>query len=157
MADATEVDLAALIDAMVEDWVERADARQIDLGIEREPVRIAGDPTLLQELIANLMDNALKYGRTHGTVSLRCARTGESVLIEVCDDGPGIPPVVREQVFERFYRHAGTAAATGSGLGLSIAREIVHSHGGRIDIDDGPQDCGTCVRVRLPLHPRPAP
>ena len=157
MADATEVDLAALIDAMVEDWVERADARQIDLGIEREPVRIAGDPTLLQELIANLMDNALKYGRTHGTVSLRCVRTGESVLIEVCDDGPGIPPVVREQVFERFYRHAGTAAASGSGLGLSIAREIVHSHGGRIDIDDGPQDCGTCVRVRLPPHPRPAP
>ncbi|MDX9716175.1 MAG: sensor histidine kinase [Thauera sp.] len=157
MADATEVDLAALIDAMVEDWVERADARQIDLGIEREPVRIAGDPTLLQELIANLMDNALKYGRTHGTVSLRCVRTGESVLIEVCDDGPGIPPVVREQVFERFYRHAGTAAASGSGLGLSIAREIVHSHGGRIDIDDGPQGCGTCVRVRLPLHPRPAP
>ncbi len=130
--------------------MDRADVRGIDLGIDRAPLRIQGDPTLLQELIANLMDNALKYGREHGTVSLRCVRAGEDVLIEVCDDGQGIPPAVREQVFERFYRHSRTASSAGSGLGLSIAREIVRSHGGRIDIDDGPDGRGTCVRVRLP-------
>lgn len=155
IADATEVDLAALIDAMVEDWVDRADARGIDLGIEREPVRVHGDPTLLQELVANLMDNALKYGRTGGLVGLRCVMQDERVLIEVCDDGPGIPPAVREQVFERFYRHAGSQAS-GSGLGLSIAREIVRSHRGHIAIDDGPDNGeggrGTCVRVTLPLQ-----
>ena len=71
------------------------------------------------------------------------------------DDGTGIAPAVREQVFERFYRHAGSQA-NGSGLGLSIAREIVRSHGGRIAIDDGPANGeggrGTCVRVRLPVH-----
>jgi two-component system sensor histidine kinase TctE len=155
IADATEVDLAALIDAMVEDWVDHADTRNIDLGIEREPVRVHGDPTLLQELIANLMDNALKYGRAGGMVGLRCIKQDDHVLIEVCDDGPGIPPAVREQVFERFYRHAGHQA-NGSGLGLSIAREIVRSHGGHIAIDDGPVNGeggrGTCVRVRLPVH-----
>ena len=151
ITDATEVDLAALIDAMVEDWVDRADERNIDLGIERGPVRLHGDPTLLQELIANLMDNALKYGRAGGMVGLRCVMQDEHVLIEVCDDGPGIPAAVREQVFERFYRHAGSQA-NGSGLGLSIAREIVRSHGGRIAIDDGEGGRGTCVRVRLPAN-----
>ncbi|MBP8217559.1 MAG: ATP-binding protein, partial [Thauera sp.] len=134
---------------------DRADARGIDLGVEREPVRLHGDPTLLQELIANLMDNALKYGRAGGMVGLRCVIEDDHVLIEVCDDGPGIAPAVREQVFERFYRHA-ASQADGSGLGLSIAREIVRSHGGRIAIDDGPANGeggrGTCVRVRLPVH-----
>ena len=158
IADATEVELAALIDAMVEDWVDRADARNIDLGIEREPVRVHGDPTLLQELIANLMDNALKYGRAGGMVGLRCVIEDDHVLIEVCDDGTGIAPAVREQVFERFYRHAGSQAS-GSGLGLSIAREIVRSHRGHIAIDDGPDNAeggrGTCVRVSLPLPANP--
>lgn len=156
IADASGVRLADLIDAMVEDWVDRADARGIDLGIEREQVCLRGDPTLLQELIANLMDNALKYGRAQGVVSLRCVMQGEHVLIEVCDDGPGIPAAVREQVFERFYRHT-EATVSGSGLGLTIAREIARSHGGHIAIDDGPQGRGTCVRVRLPALANIAP
>ena len=154
IADASEVDLAALIDVMVEDWVDRADARGIDLGIDRAPLRVHGDPTLLQELIANLMDNALKYCGAGGRVTLRCRGDGEQAVIEVSDDGPGIPREVREQVFERFYRHFG-ATTGGSGLGLSIAREIVRSHGGRISIDDGEPNSsggrGTCVRVRLPI------
>ncbi|HRP24442.1 ATP-binding protein, partial [Thauera sp.] len=77
------------------------------------------------------------------------------VVLEVSDDGPGIPQAVRERVFERFYRHAADGqlnAASGSGLGLSIAREIVRGHGGQIDIADGPDGRGTCVRVRLPAH-----
>ena len=150
VADAAEVELASLIDPLVEDWIERADERGIDLGVEREPVRMTGDPTLLQELIANLMDNALKYCDEGGKVSLHCAREDNQVCIEVVDDGPGIPREVREQVFERFYRHAGTRAS-GSGLGLSIAREIVRGHGGSIAIEDGPQGHGTRVRVLLPL------
>ncbi len=154
IADASEVDLAALVDAMVEDWVDRADVRGIDLGIDRVPLRLHGDPTLLQELIANLMDNALKYCDTGGHVTLRCRRDGEAAVIEVSDDGPGIPREVREQVFERFYRHFG-ATTSGSGLGLSIAREIVLSHGGRISIDDGEPNPsggrGTCVHVSLPI------
>jgi two-component system sensor histidine kinase TctE len=164
VADASEVELVTLIDPLVEDWIERADERGIDLGVEREPVRMTGDPTLLQELIANLMDNALKYCDQGGKVSLHCAYEGEQVCIEVVDDGPGIPREVREQVFERFYRHAGTRAS-GSGLGLSIAREIVRGHGGNITIDDGPtsaapacaSSCRSTASAKRPRGGEPAP
>lgn len=149
IADARELELAPLIDDMVEDWLRLADGKDIDLGIHREPLRLVGDPTLLQELVANLMDNALKYTPAGGSVTLRCALEGEVVAIEVSDSGPGIPTEVREQVFERFYRHAGTQA-DGSGLGLSIAREIVRCHGGTIAIEAGADGHGTCVRVCLP-------
>ncbi len=164
------VDLAELIDDMLDDWLRRADARGIDFGVQREPLRIDGDPVLLRELIANLVDNALKYTPAGGQVTLRCERSatcssappaqgtpaeaGEQIEIEVSDDGPGIPESERERVFERFYRVPG-APATGSGLGLPIARGIVAAHGGRIVIADGGKCAGgggTRVRVTLPAR-----
>ncbi len=150
IADAREVALTPLIDDMVEDWLRLADDKRIDLGIHRDPLALVGDPTLLQELVANLMDNALKYTPEGGNVTLHCHTADDVVAIDVSDSGPGIPAEVREQVFERFYRHSGTQA-DGSGLGLSIAREIVHCHRGTIAIEAGADGCGTCVRVRLPL------
>ncbi|PKO50475.1 MAG: sensor histidine kinase, partial [Betaproteobacteria bacterium HGW-Betaproteobacteria-21] len=153
MASAVPVDLAALIDDMVEGWLQQADAHAIDLGIERVRAIITGDPTLLRELIANLMDNALRYTPPGGEVSLRCAPVGELMEIEVSDSGPGIPEPMREAVFERFYRLADTKLS-GSGLGLPIAREIVLCHRGSIEITDGPGGRGTLVRVKLPITPR---
>lgn len=149
MADASPVDLAELIDDMLEDWLRSADEKRIDFGVEREPVTLIGDPTLLRELIANLVDNALKYTPTGGQVTLSCRQTDDSVAIEVVDDGPGIPAEQRDMVFERFARLP-AAGASGSGLGLSIAREIVHAHAGRIWIEAGTDGKGTRVRVRLP-------
>jgi len=151
LADATPVDMTPLIDDLVEGWLNIADQRGIDLGVEREPTVLIGDPTLLQELISNLMDNALKYTPSGGSVTLNCrmASDDNDIKIEVSDSGPGIPESVREQVFERFYRHAGTQAS-GSGLGLPIAREIVRCHGGSIVITDGSNGYGTVVQVRLP-------
>lgn len=152
MTTAVSVDLVPLIDDMVEGWLQQADARSIDLGIERSGSMLAGDPTLLRELIANLMDNALRYTPTGGEVSLRCEQAGEVLMIEVADSGPGIPASMREQVFERFYRLPDTKLS-GSGLGLPIAREIVLCHRGSIEIGDGPGGRGTLVRVRLPIAP----
>lgn len=152
MASAVQVDLAALIDDMVEGWLQQADAHAIDLGIERVRSIITGDPTLLRELIANLMDNALRYTPPGGEVSLRCAPVGRVMEIDVSDSGPGIPEPMREAVFERFYRLADTKLS-GSGLGLPIAREIVLCHRGSIEITDGPGGRGTLVRVRLPITP----
>lgn len=151
LADATPVELAPLIDDLVEGWLEIADRRGIDLGIQREAVSLVGDPTLLQELISNLMDNALKYTPAGGSVTLHCspAPDGRNIEIEVADTGPGIPESVREQVFERFYRHTGTTVG-GSGLGLPIAREIVRCHGGHITLASGAHGHGTVVRVSLP-------
>lgn len=151
MADADRVDLGALIDDMVEDWLRIADGKGIDFGVQREAVTMKGDPTLLRELIANLVDNALKYTPPGGQVTLRCAAAGDTVDIDVDDDGPGIPEAAREQVFERFYRLA-DAAASGSGLGLPIAREIAHCHGGTIAIGSAEGGRGTRVAVRLPRN-----
>lgn len=145
----TPVAVDGLIDDMVEGWLHIADQRDIDLGIHRRPAVVAGDPTLLQELIANLMDNALKYTAPGGRVTLRCAGSENEVELSVIDDGPGIPEAVRDRVFERFYRHPGVRAS-GSGLGLSIAREIVRSHGGSIVIETPADGHGTQIRVRLP-------
>ena len=137
----------ALIDPLVEDWIERADARAIDLGVEREAVRMVGDPTLLQELIANLMDNALKYCDEGGKVSLlrvrggiRCA-SGSSTTVRASPRSARTG--LRALLPPRRHRASG-------GLGLSIAREIVRGHGGSITIDDGPDERGTRVRVMLP-------
>lgn len=152
MTNAVPVDLAPLIDDMVDNWLQQADVRSIDLGIERTGSIIAGDPTLLRELIANLMDNALRYTPPGGEVLLRCGQVGEVMEIEVSDSGPGIPETMRERVFERFYRLPDTKLS-GSGLGLPIAREIVLCHRGSIEISDGPGDRGTLVRVRLPITP----
>ena len=81
--DADQVALAPLIDDLIEDWVSRADAAQIDLGVQREPCSVVGEPTLLRELIANLVDNALKYTPPGGRVTLRCARGEGGVSIDV--------------------------------------------------------------------------
>lgn len=153
MADASPVDLADLIDDMLDDWLRTADDKRIDFGVERDPVTLTGDPTLLRELLANLVDNALKYTPAGGQVTLRCKVTDDAVAIDVIDDGPGIPAGQRESVFERFARLP-VAGASGSGLGLSIAREIAHAHGGRIWIEDGAGGKGTQVSVRLPRTPQ---
>ncbi|WP_313951344.1 sensor histidine kinase [Accumulibacter sp.] len=156
MANASVVDLAKLLDEMLDEWLRIADEKSIGFGLQRDLSTITGDPTLIRELIANLVDNALKYTPAGGQVTLRCERVGDVVEIDVSDNGPGIPEHERERVFERFHRLP-DATATGSGLGLPIAREIVTGHGGAIAIGSGPNGKGTCVAVRLPAMPAPAP
>ena len=96
-----------------------------------------GDALLLREALGNLIHNALEYTPPGGRVTVRTGvRERRQPFLEVEDDGPGIPPAEREQVLERFYRVPGTAG-TGSGLGLSIVREIAAAHGARIAIGAG--------------------
>jgi signal transduction histidine kinase len=104
------VNLHEIVGRDVRDWVQRALGKNIDLGFELEDAWTLGEPLLLRELAANLLDNALAYTQAGGSVTLRTAvRNGESVL-EVEDDGPGIPEAEREKVFGRFYRVAATGA-----------------------------------------------
>jgi len=154
-ANPSSVDLAKLIDEMLEDWLRIADEKRIDFGMQREAATIPGDPTLLRELVANLVDNALKYTPAGGQVTLRCELVGEVVEIDVSDNGPGIPEHERERVFERFHRLP-DATAPGSGLGLPIARQIVAGHRGSITIASAADGTGTCVQVRLPATASPA-
>jgi two-component system sensor histidine kinase TctE len=126
----------------------------IDLSLEAESeATIEGDALLLHEMLANLVDNAIRYTPPGGTVTLRVK--GAPPILEVEDTGVGIAEAERERVFAPFYR--GPAAqqmnAGGSGLGLTIVRDIAASHGARIIFDVGPAG-GLLARVQFPAMPR---
>jgi two-component system sensor histidine kinase TctE len=111
-------------------------------------VCVAGNEQLLTALVANLVDNAIRYTHEGGSVTARCRREGEEVVLDVIDDGPGIPPEMRAHVFERFYR--GMTNVDGTGLGLSIVQRIAQSHGGTVGVAPGPGRVGLVATVRLP-------
>jgi two-component system sensor histidine kinase TctE len=124
--------------------------RSIDLGLEADkPVPVIGDGTMLTEMIANLVDNALRYGREGGSITVAISATKDEAVLTVADDGPGIPPGEREHVLERFYRVAGSTEE-GSGLGLAIVREVAENAAGRVTLSDTPGG-GLTVEIRLPL------
>lgn len=143
-----ELNLIALAKATTEDWVSAALHKNMDLGFECEggDGRIRGNAILLGEMLNNLLDNAIRYTPAGGRVTTRVSVAGETVMLEVEDDGPGVPEADRERVFERFYRVLGTNQ-DGCGLGLSIVREIVYQHNARLSLQAGENGVGTLVRV----------
>lgn len=146
----TRVDLAALSRATVRDWAGRATDQHIDLGFEgaAPDAAVDGNEILLAELLANLLDNALRYTSEGGKVTVR-VRADERVILEVEDNGIGIEPGEREMVFERFYRALGTETE-GTGLGLAIVRGIAQTHHATVVILGNSEGRGTCVRVSFP-------
>jgi two-component system sensor histidine kinase TctE len=153
-----ELDLAPLVRTVIADHYSIALEKSIDLGFESDdlPAPITGHPILLREMIGNLIDNAIRYTPAGGIVTARVQTTPADVVLEIEDDGIGIAPADRELVFNRFFRVLG-AGADGSGLGLSIVREIVGQHGAAVAISDGliwptPRGAGTGSRltVRFP-------
>lgn len=154
------VDLAALARDMVVELLPLAARKHIDLGVDGvageggEMATVSGQAVLLRELIANLIDNAIRYTPEGGLVTVGVARATDEadvarVILTVTDNGPGIPLAERERVFLRFFRLDGSDH-TGSGLGLSIVREIVLGHAGEISLGDAPDGPGLRVTVRLP-------
>jgi signal transduction histidine kinase len=99
-------------------------------------VRASGDPERIHQVVANLVENAVKVSPPGGTVTLAVADDGRRVRLSVCDEGPGIPAAERDRVFERFYRADPARATGGAGLGLAIARWIVDLHGGSIRVEE---------------------
>jgi two-component system sensor histidine kinase TctE len=149
-ADAfTRVNLRAVVEDAADEWVHRALAKEIDLGFDLSDAPVAGDALLLREALANLVHNALEYTQQGGHVTVTTGQRNGRPFLEVEDDGPGIPPAERAQVLERFYRIAGTAG-TGSGLGLSIVREIALAHGAEISIGSGAHGRGCKVGLTFP-------
>jgi len=144
------IDLDGLARGVTEEWVVRALAKRIDLGFEDygRPVMIDGIPLLLRELLSNLVDNAIKYTPPGGHVTVR-TRGGRLAMVEVEDNGIGIPADERARVFERFYRVLGTDAE-GSGLGLPIAAEIAELHRAKIELLTGSNGQGSLFRVAFP-------
>ena len=120
----------------------------------QSPIVVNGDRERCREVLLILLDNAIKYTPVGGIVTLRARAEGAAAVVDVIDTGIGIPPEHVARVFDRFYRvdKARSRAAGGAGLGLSIAREIVDSHKGKLEVDTEPTR-GTTVTLRLPLVP----
>jgi two-component system sensor histidine kinase TctE len=104
---------------------------------------------LLREAVTNLVDNAVRYGRPGGHVTVSVTPSARYVVLAVEDDGPGIPAAQRSRVLERFYRLPGTAGI-GSGLGLAIVHEIAQRHGATLRLLDGHVGRGLRVEISFP-------
>ncbi|KWF33854.1 sensor histidine kinase [Burkholderia pseudomultivorans] len=168
------VDLAAMAFETGAEWVPRALAAHVDLGFQRsddpgddETLIVRGNPVLLREVIANLLDNALKYvplARPDGariTVNVaRGALDGDQPAAEIVveDNGPGVPANQQADLFKRFFRgdaQNGNGVETGAGLGLAIVHDIIAMHGGTVSYEDAPEG-GSRFVVRVPLAARTA-
>lgn len=153
--DVQEVELSAVTHRVWRRLEPVADSRSIGLHIDvaTSSDRVLADPEGLEQIMGNLLDNAIRYSPDGATVSVaaRRARERDGVRIEVSDSGPGIPSEHVDRVFERFYRaDAGRSrAAGGTGLGLSIVKHLVSAHGGTVGIDSE-LGSGTTVWLELP-------
>jgi len=141
-------DLKQIAVEAAEEWVARSVDAGVDLGFELESARVEGHGFLLREMLANLLDNAINYAGAGARITIRTGPSPDApgcARLEVEDNGPGIPPAERERAFERFQR--GNAGGPGSGLGLSIVRDIASHHGARAELLDGEGGIGLRVRV----------
>ncbi|MGA0608125.1 HAMP domain-containing sensor histidine kinase [Phenylobacterium sp. VNQ135] len=143
----SRVDLSALLADAAELHRPAAEDRRQTLTEAVEPtLAVAGDRDLIFQMVSNLLDNAIKFAPEGGRVSVEGRMTTGGVAVVVADDGPGVPPEAREQVFERFWRADGQAP--GFGLGLSLVAAAAEAHGATITLaDNGP---GLRVTVRFP-------
>lgn len=146
------VALAAVARLAVEDTLGAAQARGIDLGIAVDDEgMIDGHPDALRIMLRNLLENAVKYTPSGGTVDVDLRRTADSIVLSVDDSGPGIPAPERERVFDRFYRVAGTEGS-GSGLGLGIVKAIADTHSAKVSLDRSTRLGGLRVVVSFPAR-----
>jgi len=147
-----QLDLNELARDTTARWVPPALARGIDLGFEgsANSAKILGDRLLLEELLGNLLDNAVRYTPSRGEATVRVQRASTGAVLSVEDNGPGIPEDERGQVVERFRRGSTALQTTGSGLGLAIVREIAVTHGAEMRVDSGTNGRGTRVSVFFP-------
>jgi two-component system sensor histidine kinase TctE len=143
------VDLKALCEDCLESHLDAATAKGIDLGLDVERAHVMGHDWLLRELLANLVDNAIKYCHEGGTVTIRCGRRDGVAVLEVEDDGPGVAPAELPRILERFYRVQGTLGE-GNGLGLAIAEEIARVHRTHLQLQPGAAGRGLKVTLVFP-------
>jgi two-component system OmpR family sensor kinase len=147
-----DLDLAAIAAGALEEVQPLAGERRIESQLDG-PLPLRGNPDELHHLIRNLLENAVRHTPERTTIELTARRDGDEALLEVVDDGPGIPADMERQVFDRFVRGDGpadTAAGGGSGLGLAIVRAVAESHGGSVSAGRSAYG-GARFSVRLPL------
>ena len=148
----TVVDAATACQQAIQTMEQRAAHRQVRLvNTVADGMRLIADPRALDQVLVNLIDNAIKYGATNGTVALRAETVGEHVRVAVEDDGTGIDPTHRDRIFERFYRidRGRSRNMGGTGLGLAIVKHLVESMGGTVGIE-GIKPTGSRFWIEFP-------
>ena len=140
--------VSAMARELIAEYLPVAESHRIDLGLD-ETVQLSlhAEPDALRLIIKNALENALKYTPEGGEVTLRLLNEGGNAIIEVVDNGPGIPASERERVFDSFYRMPETAGE-GSGLGLAIAREAANRLGGTVSLHEQREGSGLVFRYR---------
>jgi signal transduction histidine kinase len=150
--DKEEIDAVALVRDVVADHAVLAKQKRqwISLDVDPDPPRVVADRSKMQQALANLVVNAIRYA-PHGTPILVAAhRRGDALRIEVRDHGPGIATEDRQRIFDKFFRGPNADGTPGSGLGLAIARSLVTLHGGTLEYEENPGG-GSAFVTLLPL------
>jgi two-component system phosphate regulon sensor histidine kinase PhoR len=146
-------DMVNLIQAVVTDFQDKAKARHQTLGVKLAgPLNALVDPQAWQRILANLIDNALKYTPENGRVTVTAESQAQHLIIRVADTGIGIPIEDQPRIFERFYRadKGRSREQGGTGLGLAIVKHLVHAHQGTIQVISQPQ-AGAIFTLKIPL------
>jgi signal transduction histidine kinase len=150
------VDLADLAREQARLFFSHSDTHRLELDVPETPVMVDGDRDRLAQVIGNLFSNAIKYSPAGGMIHVILQPSGDAVILAVQDEGMGIAADDQERVFDKFFRSAEAASAIGgTGLGLAVAREIVETHGGSINVQSEPGE-GSRFWIELPLR-APAP
>ena len=144
------IDLRQVAGRLAEQAMASAAGPRVVVEDQGPPWTVSGDQHALGQVIANVVENAIKFSPPGGTVVVRGTTSRGAVVLSVADEGPGIPDAEKERIFERFYQTAAGRAvrSRGAGLGLAICREIVSAHGGRIWVEDNAPR-GSVFRIKL--------
>jgi len=157
--ETTSVQLEDLVSLAVRSAkaVARKQGIELIMQVDDPPLPpVLADPARVEQILDNLLSNALKYSPKGSRITVRLARDGDAVRCSITDQGIGIPPEAMEQIFDRFYRAANSSvhSVSGLGLGLAIARELVRAHGGRIWVEST-LGKGSTFHFTLPAAHRP--
>ncbi len=149
--DPRRIQLRTLLKSIIDEVAEMPGSLAVSLSVPPDLPPVMVDPVRIGQVIANLLDNARKYGTPGSMVMVRVRRVEDQALVTVDNEGPEIDPEERDSIFERFYRGRAARASTtpGVGLGLHLSQRLVEAHGGRIRLEE--RTGGTCISLTLPL------
>jgi len=147
------VDVHDLVSSAVDRLGSALNGRQIDIQISPSAPLLWVHGALIEQALVNLLDNAIRFSPEDGRIGIAVDSDADRVVVELCDEGPGIPDAEREKIFDMFYtaRRGDRGDLQGTGLGLAICRGMVGAHGGTVSAHRGKHGCGTCMRIGLPL------
>ena len=146
----TPVMLSDLVSQTVSGLEPTASMKDIRLDVEALRAKAEVDPVLIENALRNVLDNAIKYSPPETVVKVAMAETNDEVRIAVTDQGPGLGEGPADQLTQRFQRGRNTQGIVGSGLGLTIAKDVLVAHGGRLELETLQGGTGTCATLVLP-------